>query len=551
MRRFLAALLAGWLTLLFSACSGESINATEGARRKILLVNNKDDPRWLDLHRTNSVVENNIMLALHEGLVVEGATNERDPDPGIAASWQSNPEKSVWSFQLRPDARWSDGNPITPDDFIWSWQRLLNPKLAAEYSGMLFIVKNGREIFEGKLPADQLGARKTGPHSLEITLTGPTPHFPQVLCHSIWCPLARHCLEKYGDPLSALNPWTDDGKMITSGPFRLKTYLFRRYLEVEKNPHYWDAATVKLDGIRFYPITSEQTEDRLFRRGQLHITYNVPLDKAPTYLHDHPDVIVNDPNLAVRFYRVNTKRKPFDDARVRRALGLAIDRQSLVDNVLRENQRPAFGVVPPMDGYDEVKGFSFDIAEAQRLLAEAGFPGGQGWPTNVKLHIADSERAIQVAEAMQAMWQKNLGIRIPIRMEDYNSYLSSQQHMDYDISDAGWNADYYDPATFIDMWLTDGGNNRTGWSNPAFDKLLEESGQCTDAASRLATLRKAEALLLSEAPVLPYYYYTRTRMIHPAVVGWTKRLLDDRMWKYFDLRYPPPPSSMDGELRRE
>ena len=152
---------------------------------------------------------------------------------------------------------------------------------------------------------------------------------------------------------------------------------------------------------------------------------------------------------------------------------------------------------------------------------------------------------------MQAMWQKNLGIRIPIRMEDYNSYLSSQQHMDYDISDAGWNADYYDPATFIDMWLTDGGNNRTGWSNPAFDKLLEESGQCTDAASRLATLRKAEALLLSEAPVLPYYYYTRTRMIHPSVVGWTKRLLDDRMWKYFDLRYPPPPSSMDSELRRD
>ena len=550
MRPSLAALLCALALSLFAGCSGESLDAASAAQRKILLVNNKDDPRWLDLHRTNSVVENNIMLAIHEGLVVEGKDNERFPDPGIAARWESNPDKSVWTFHLRQNARWSDGQPITPDDFIWSWQRLLNPKLAAEYSGMLFLLKNGREVFEGKVPPDQLGVRKPSDHTLELTLTGPTPHFLQILCHSIWCPLARHCIEKHGDPLSALNPWTDDDKMVTSGPFRMKKYLFRRYLEVEKNPHYWDASTVQLAGIRFYPITSEQTEDRLFRRGQLHITYNVPLDKAPAYLRNHRDITVNDANLAVRFYRINVKRKPFDDVRVRRALGLAIDRQSLVDNVLRENQRPAHGVVPPMDGYDEVKGFSFNVTEAQRLLAEAGFPGGQGWPTQVKLHIADSERAIQVAEAMQAMWQKHLGIRIPIRMEDYNSYLSSQQHMDYDISDAGWNADYYDPATFIDMWITDGGNNRTGWGNPAFDQLLEAAGQCTDASERLATLRKAEELLLSEAPVLPYYYYTRTRMIHPAVVGWQKRLLDDRMWKYFDLRSPPPASSMDSEILR-
>ena len=149
------------------------------------------------------------------------------------------------------------------------------------------------------------------------------------------------------------------------------------------------------------------------------------------------------------------------------------------------------------------------------------------------------------------MWRKNLGVTIKIRTEDYNAYLSSQQSMDYDISDAGWNADYYDAATFIDMWVTDGGNNETGWSNAAFDKLIATAGQSTDAAERIKILREAEALVLNEAPVVPYYFYTRTRLVHPSVIGWSQRVLDDRMWKYFDLAWPPPPSSLDSELLRD
>ncbi len=542
--RLLHSLAVTCFALLLAACSGDSINATEGARRKIILVNNKDDPRWLDLHRCNSVVESNIMITLFEGLVGEGRDNERIAAPGVAERWEPNGKADVWTFHLRENAKWSDGVPLTAEDFVWSYRRMLRPELAAEYSGFLFLLKNGREVYDKKLPPEQLGARAIDAHTLELTLTGPTPHFPQILCHTSWYPVPRHCIEKYGSPVDALNPWTNDDKMVSNGPFRLTTYLFRRYLEATRNEHYWDAANVKLDGVRFYSIDSDLTEDRLFRTGQLHITYNVPLSKTPGYLKDHPDVIRNDNNLAVRFYRLNITRKPFDDVRVRRALGLALDRKGIVDNVLRANQKPASGVVPPLEGYEPVPGFSYNVEEARRLLADAGYPGGKGFP-KIELLMADSEAEKQVQEAVQNIWKKNLGITMEIKTQDYNSYLSSQQSMDYDFTIAGWNADYYDAATFIDMWLTDGGNNNTGWSNKTFDKLVGDAGQSSDAAQRIELLRKAETLLLAEAAVIPVYYYTRTRLVHPSVIGWQPRMLDDRFYRFFDLKFPPPPCSMD------
>jgi oligopeptide transport system substrate-binding protein len=543
-------LLACGPVLLTAGC-GDPISAREGAKRKILLVNNKDDPRWLDLHRCNSVVESAVVVALFEGLVSEGGQNEKVAEPGVAERWEPNANKSIWTFHLRRNAKWSDGVPVTTKDFVWSWRRMLMPALAAEYSNMLFLLKNGKELYEGTVPPEDLGVKAIDDYTLEVTLTGPTPHYPQILCHPSWFPVPRHCIEKYGAITDALNPWTDEDKMVSNGPFKLKRYLFRQYLEVERNPSYWDAATVKLDGVRFYPIDSDQTEERLFRRGQLHLTYNVPLSKTPDYLRDHPDVVVNDDNLSVRFYRVNITRKPFTDVRVRRALGLALDRQSIVKNILRANQKPAWGLVPPMEDYEPVTGFSYNVAEAKRLLAEAGYPDGRGFPEDVYLLIAKSEAEGQVSEAVQAMWRRDLGITIKIKVQDYNAYLSSQQSMDYDITVAGWNADYYDAATFIDMWTTDGGNNRTGFSNAAFDKLVADAGQCSDAADRIRILREAEALILKEAPVIPSYFYTRTRLKHPSVVGWQRRLLDDRMWKYFDLTYPPPPCSMDDEIARD
>jgi oligopeptide transport system substrate-binding protein len=336
--------------------------------------------------------------------------------------------------------------------------------------------------------------------------------------------------------------------MTGNGPFKLKEFRFRQYLEVERNPHYWDAANVKLNGVRFYPITQAGTEEKLFRRGQLHATYSTPLNKIPFYLSEHPDVVKNYGNCATWFMRINTTRGPLGDPRVRRALGFAFDRQSLIDNVLRANEPPAYGLVPPLEGYEAATAFRFDPAEAQRLLAEAGFPGGKGFPDNFIILISIAESAAMIAEAAQEMWKRQLGISIGIFAQDFNVYNKNQTEMQYDIAFAGWNADYYDPVTFTDMWITGNGNNRTGWSNPAYDQLVKDSQQCVDGARRFRILREAEDILLREAPVLPIHYGTRTRLIHPAVKHWQPRLLDNRLWKYMDLVWPPPPCSMDDEL---
>ncbi len=557
----LLQLLTCCLALLLPACSGDPISAKEGARRKIFLVNIKSDVGFLDLQRSNSVADHQVHLSLSEGLVAESRETDRKVEPGVAERWEPNADSSVWTFHLRHDAQWSDGTPLTAHDFVWSWRRMLLKELASEYSRMLFLLKNGEAYYhrEGK-PEDKIllaggpGVRAVDDYTLEVTLVGPTPHFPAILCHTSWWPVPRHAIEKYGSIADVMNPWTEEGKMVGNGPFTLKRRLFRQYVEVERNPRYWDAATVKLDGVRFYPIAIEQTEEKLFRRGQLHATYSVSLNKIPGYLRDHPDVVKNYTNCATWFFRCNTTRGPFTDPGVRRAMGLALDRAGLIDRVLRANQLPAGGIVPPLEGYECAQEFPFDPAAAQKLMAEAGFPGGRGFPSGsnaMKLLTAKSETASQVAEAVQAMWQQHLGITINVMQMDSNVYLDAQHKMDYDIALAGWNADYYDPATFIDMWITDGGNNETGWSNAEFDKLVSDAQQCTDAAKRFAILREAEHTMLREAPILPIYYATRTRLIHPAVKEWQPRLLDNRIWKYMDLVYPPPPCSMDDELARD
>ena len=206
-------------------------------------------------------------------------------------------------------------------------------------------------------------------------------------------------------------------------------------------------------------------------------------------------------------------------------------------------------MVPPMGDYRQVKEFSFDLPQAKRLLSEAGFPDGKGFP-KFEILSSKNETGRQIAEAVQAMWRQNLGISIGVTQQDFTVYLTSQQNLDYDLSWSGWNADYFDPATFIDMWMTGGGNNNTAWSNAEFDKLLADAKQSPDATQRLAILSEAEKILMRDAPVLPVYYGTRTRLIHPAVKEWQPRLMDNRLWQYMDLVYPPPPSSMDADLNR-
>lgn len=532
-----------------TGCGSGTMDAKEGAERKILLVGNGADPRFMDLHLVNSVSEHHLMMALFEGLVAEDPVKDAEAEPGVAERWESNADKSVWTFHLRNNARWSDGVPVTAQDFVWSWRRMLTAALAAEYSQMLFALKNGREFYEQKVSAEEVGAKALDAHTLEVTLVGPTPHFILMLLHTSWWPVPRHTIEKYGDPLDRVNPWSQEGHMVGNGAFQLKRQLFRQVLEVEKNPQYWDAAKVKIDGIRFYPIDSDSTEERLFRKGMLHVTQIVPLDKIPAYRRDHPGIFKQDPNTAVYFYRINTERPALKDPRVRQALAYALDRDSIVRNVTRAGQQPAGGLVPAMEGYAAAELFKFDPEKARGLLAAAGFPGGKGFPKfEILINTSEAHRAI--AEVVQQMWQQHLGISIGILNQDFGVYLDSMSRIDYDIMRGGWNADYLDPATFIDMWTTGNGNNNTHWSNAEFDRLVAAATQEGDGAKRFALLHQAEELVLAEVPAIPIYFYTRSRLVHPAVKEWHPKLLDNHPWKHFELISPPPASSMDSFWNR-
>jgi oligopeptide transport system substrate-binding protein len=542
--RFFLQLCAALAAVGLCGCGSGTMDAKEGAAQKILLVGNGADPRFMDPHLLNSVPEHHVLMALFEGLVAEPPVSNTVVDPGMAERWESNADKSVWTFHLRPNVVWSDGVPVTAGDFVWSWRRMLTKSLAAEYSSMLFVLKNGEDFYNEKVPPEALGVKALDPRTLQVTLVGPTPHFLIMMLHTSWWPVPRHCIEKYGGPYDRVNPWTQEGKMVSNGAFILKRNLFRQVLEVSKNPLYWDAANVKIDGIRFYPIDSESTEERLFRRGMLHITEIVPLDKIPSYREKHPDIFHQYTNAAVYFYRINTSRPALKDVRVRKALAYAIDRESLVKNVTRAGQLPAPGLVPPMEGYQQAQVFNFDPAKAQALLAEAGYPGGKDFPKfEILINTNEAHRAI--AEVIQQMWQKTLGIKVGILSQEFSVYLDTMNRIDYDVCRAGWNADYLDPSTFIDMWTTGNGNNNTHWSNAKFDQLVKDATQA-DGARRMAILREAEDIFLSEVPAIPFYFYTRVHLVHPAVKEYHPKLLDTHSWKHFELISPPPPSTMDS-----
>jgi oligopeptide transport system substrate-binding protein len=315
----------------------------------------------------------------------------------------------------------------------------------------------------------------------------------------------------------------------------LKEWTPNQKIVVVRNPDYWDAANVKLDAIEYYPVDDIPTEERMFRTGQLDRTNELPASKIDVYRKDHPQELHIEPFLALYFYRCNVTRPPLNDKRVRRALALAIDRESLIRDVVRGNEEPAYAVSYPNDsGYTPAARLTGGVAEAKRLLAEAGFPGGNGFPPIELLYnTSDNHRAI--AEAIQAMWRKNLGVDITLRNEEWKVYLDSQQTGNFQLARSGWVADYLDPHAFLEPWQGGNGNNETGWSNPEYDRLLHASIRAKTEADRYSIYQKLDAILVDECPILPVYYYTRIYAMSPKVRGWWPTLLDIHPWKYVYL----------------
>lgn len=537
---FLLALVGG-VALFHQARTSRPQRIVQAAAENTLLLGNGGEPETLDLQLATGQPEHHIYSALFEGLVAPQPENPDANGPGAASRWEHTPDFATWTFHLRPEGKWSDGRPLTAHDFAWSYERMLTPALAADYSAMLHPLLNAEAFNKGEITDfSKVGVRALDDYTLQLTLKGRAPYLPSMLKHYSWFPVPRHVIERFGKMTDRDTKWTRPGNMVSNGPFQLKEWRFTHSITVGRNPHYWDAAAVKLDGIVFLPIQNAGTEDRAYNDGQIHVTNTTPLDKVPVYRETRPAEYNEEPLLSVYFYRCNVTKPPFNDKRVRRALALAIDRASLIKNVLRAGQKPALGFTPPGcgEGYETPMPLRFDPAEARRLLADAGFPNGQGFPKfDILINTMEAHRVI--AEAVMAMWKEHLNLPVTVLNQDWSVYLKSQRDLDFTVCRAGWVGDYLDPFTFLSIWQKDDGNNNTGWHQPRYDELMAKSGLEGDPAKRMALLREAEELLLDELPILPIYWYVHSCMKHPSVTGWLPSLLEHRCYKAVGLSRSP------------
>lgn len=504
-----------------------------------MLIGNGAEIETLDPNLAGGVPEHKIITAIFEGLIAPAATNPDDEAPGAAVSW-THRDFTVWTFKLQPQGQWSDGVPVTAHDFVYAYQRILSPALAADYGEMLYPLKNAAAFNKGEISDfTQVGVKALDDHTLELTLNGPTPYLLGMLKHYSWFPLPRHLIEQLGGMTDRANRWTKPENIVGNGPFKLKTWRFTHYLAVERNPRYWDAATVKLNEIHFFPLSNDSTEERAFQDGQLHMTETVPLPRVPFLREQQPQNYHGDQILGCYFYRFNVTKKPFDDPRVRRALALAIDRQSITQNILRGGQAPCTSLTPPgcAKGYTSPNVLKFDPEEARRLLDSAGFPEGKGFPAfDILINTNEAHRT--VAEAIQEMWKRHLNIPARILNQDWQVYLESMRKLDFTVCRAGWLGDYPDPMTFLSLWRTGDGNNNTGWSSPAYDALVNASTTEVDPAKRMATLQEAESLVLTELPIMPIYWQIHAHLVSDQVRGALPSILEHRCYKALDVVAP-------------
>jgi oligopeptide transport system substrate-binding protein len=526
-------LLSVWLALALSlaACARRESPASAGARDGTLLVGNLAEPQELDPQLIAAYTDQNIAVALFEGLC---ALDERtsQPVPAVAERWEVSTDGLTWTFHLRPAAKWSNGEPLTAHDFVTAWRRVLHPTLAAEYAYLLYPIKNAAALNSGTLTDfSLLGAEALDDRTLRVALERPTPYLPALTAQPAWFPVNPRVLAKFGDLNRRQPAWTRPENLVGNGPFTLAEWTPNARLVVQKNPAYWDAAQVRLNRIVFFPTESPEVEERNFRAGQVHLTYGLPTTKLATYEKENPAALRRDPFLQAIFLRFNTTRPPFTDARVRRALSLAVDRDAIAASVLRGAGTPARSFTPPdCAGYTARATVPTDFEAARRLLAEAGFPGGRGLPP-LDLQVRNDEHQPRVAEVLQAQWAKELGVTLTITPLEQKTWVQNQQTLNYTLSGAGWIGDFVDPITFLDLFVSNGGNNWTGWASADYDRLLAQAAATPDAADRHEIFQQAEALLLEQSPVAPVFFGVRAYLIHPAVRGWEPSLLGLHQYK--------------------
>lgn len=500
-------------------------------KTQTLLLGNAAEPADLDPHSIYAWTDSNIAYALFEPLTwIDEKTTQ--PIPAAAERWENSADGLTWTFHLRPGMHWSDGDPLTARDWVYSLHRILSPNLAASYSYMIWPVKNAEAFNAGKLhDFAQVGVKALDDLTLQLTLERPTPYLPALVSHTTWLPVHQATIEKFGKMDQKGTRWTRPGNLVGNGAFILSEWSPNSRISVMKNPHYWDAAKVRLNKIVFYPIEDSISEERDFRAGQLHITYALPINKIETYRKERPDELRIEDNLASYYLFINTTKKPFDDWRVRRAVAMAVDRPRIAAQVTMGSRTPAYNYTPKdCGGYTCTTLMPDDFEAARKLLAEAGFPHGQGLPT-VEVLSYSAEIAIKTLEQMQDVWARELGFHIQIAPVEQKTLFSNSQTGNYSLAFSAWIADYPDPSTFLDCLHTGNGNNWAKYSNPQYDQFVDAAANGADNRVRFDDFQKAEAILMHDAPLIPLYFGEKPFLIQPSVHGWPDSKLGFKAFK--------------------
>ena len=512
MKKILTTLLVLSLafTMFFSCGQKESVNE--------FIINNGTEPQSLDPSKIEGVPEHRIYMALFEGLVSYDPKTS-DAVPGVAESWTRSENDTVVTFKLR-DAVWSDGVKITAQTFVDSWLYYLAPETAAVYAYMPGMIIEGAAAYNaGEAGPEAVGIRAIDDKTLEVRLVGPLAYAVDVMAHYSFAPLPLHAMEKYGED------WIKPGNLVGNGPFTLETWTPQQSITVVPNEKYWNKDEVYLDRITFLTIENETTAYQKYKAGEMDWDTSVPLEMLDEI--KLRDDFQSAPQLSSYYYYLNTQDPILSDVRVRKALTMAIDREELVNKVTKGGQIASGGFVPSMTGYDAINGNEFDLDTAKALLAEAGYPNGEGFP-KMSLIYNTNEGHKKIAEYVQQAWKKNLGIDVELANLEWNTFLDERQSGNFQIGRAGWVGDYQDPSNFLELFLTDGGNNDGKYSNPEFDALMAKAATMPAGEERMAVLKQAEEILITQdQAIIPFYFYVTQNMIDLNTwEGWYANTLD-------------------------
>jgi peptide/nickel transport system substrate-binding protein/oligopeptide transport system substrate-binding protein len=493
------------------------------------------DPGSLDPHKATTLIESNILDELLEGLVTLDAQGEIIP--GTAVSWTVDPGGTIYDFKIRGDAKWSNGDKVVPDDFVFAFRRLMAPRTGAPYANILYTLKNAERINKGELPVEALAVRALDESTLEIALEQPAPYFISQLAHMTAKPLHRKSIEAFG------SDFVRPAHMMTNGPFMLKEFTPNDRLVLVKNPYYYDAAHVALDAEIFYSLEDRAAALRRFMAGEIQSYDDVPVEQIGFVRSHLAEAFKVTPNLGSYFYAFDTRHKPFDDRKVRQALSMAIDREFLAERIWGGTMDPGYSFVPPgIESYGAPATVTWKNIdpferedEAKRLLAEAGFgPGGQKLEVEIRFNNSENHRATAVAIA--DMW-KALGVETRLLATDATShYAFLREKPAFDIARSGWFADYPDAQNFLFLGQSDNqALNAASFTNKSYDRLMHEAQVEGSPERRRAILHEAEALLLGEQPYLVLLTYRSRNLVSPKLKGFEANVLDNHPGRYISI----------------